>query len=182
MPLYSYRWPDNTLSLVQARDVNDAYTILDEIGEADVARITKVKQRDFFLTLAPPPDLAARDAQDEEDDDARGYLDGWTLADSGECFVEWLADIYATPAPADFAERLLDLSLADLKTTLKQQATATHEYYAGLIEDPAKRAASDAAHRDRLAQIDAMTEADRAHGDAETRAALATPDPAPESI
>ena len=122
MPLYSYRWPDNTLSLVQARDANDAYTILDEIGEADAARITKVKQRDFFLTLAPPADLAARD---DEDDDYQGYLHGWTLADSGECFVQWLADIYATPPPADFAARLLDLSLADLKTTLKQQATAS---------------------------------------------------------
>jgi hypothetical protein len=50
--LYAYQWPDGDLTLLMAADRGDAFHSLDQIsGEIDLARLKRVSERLFALTL-----------------------------------------------------------------------------------------------------------------------------------
>ena len=94
--LWSYSWPDGSVSLVFAKNVEDAVFFLDQIGGAAIKHCKPVPDRGLFLTFRR----------------SRGPT-GWRL-DQGECSEEWyeeLNEIAKDPAPPGASPDGLDVIL-----------------------------------------------------------------------
>ena len=165
MKLFSYRWEDGDVSIVHAKDREEAWGILDELGPVDIERLTPIRERDFFINFTVNPNGSV---------DEGNWLE---LGTPGDAFVGWQMGLESLPAVAD--EQAADLAkeypftLPQLKDSLKRkwlaQHRAIHSFYGG-----GRR--TDAYQREEaemLARIDALTDADLARGREEIARELA---------